>query len=626
MNKVADGFSPSPWLIAAVVVLALVATMGAIFGGPLLGDHEAFVAICARNMMLSGDWIVPDFEGTPWIRKTPLPYWLVIASSYLFPNDAHTNLPVSTVSARVPNTILAFLTILMLWRLGSSMFSPRAGIVTAVVACSTLMFLLYSPNATAEMTLTCCCTWCFLHFWYAATTRSPRKRFIHAMMFYVAFGFAMLAKGPAPIAMVAAPLVFWWYMERPLRILAARGFAAWRRVLSSFFRRLWPRTIQAVTRLWLVPGLVVFAVIFLPWVLLVAARYHHAWDLWNWQYLQRAAGNYEDTRPRGPFYYIPIVIGMVMPWVFLLLEAVVSPWLKRYVRQRRGLVYAGLVALLGIVAMSMMEFKKPYYICAAIPGLILMLGVVAERFYAWTPPAGPAVLALGFGRWRRAVHVADARRVAWIVLAVLTVAAIGGLIGGVAWMRREFPTMLMPATILAVITLVILAVAGGAYIRGRGWVALAITAVTMIGVFHVVWYQGAAAIDAASDYSKLAALTRVIDDMKLPPKARVVWPVTDPIARLGFYFNRHVGYMVKPEEIVTRIKDRVRNKGQLHDMVLTRANELLRGQEPVYFVIARERYDMFSAALSKRGKIVATVADPRSSEDDWVIVSNVGAR
>src|SRR5687768_3683923 len=153
--------APSRVLIAAVALLAVVGTLGSISGGPTLGDHEAIVAQCARNMRISGDWIVPDFLGTPFFRKPPLPYWLVASASYLFPNDSLTGLPVTTTSARFPSGLAALGTILLLWRLASAMFGPRTGLIAAVISTGSLVFLLYSPNATAEMPLTFCCTWAF---------------------------------------------------------------------------------------------------------------------------------------------------------------------------------------------------------------------------------------------------------------------------------------------------------------------------------------------------------------------------------------------------------------------------------------------------------------------------------
>ena len=75
-----------------VLTLALAAGVAAVWGGPPLGDHEAIVAQCARNMRVSGDWLVPELFDTPFIRKPPLAYWLVAGASYLFPNDPRTGL------------------------------------------------------------------------------------------------------------------------------------------------------------------------------------------------------------------------------------------------------------------------------------------------------------------------------------------------------------------------------------------------------------------------------------------------------------------------------------------------------------------------------------------------------
>ena len=158
-----------------------------------------------------------------------------------------------------------------------------------------------------------------------------------------------------------------------------------KRAGAALFRGLWPRTRAAFTQLWLVPGLLIFAALFVPWMLSVADRNPDTWRLWNWQYLQRAAGDYEDTRPRGPFYYLPLVFGMTLPWLFLLPEALLAPWLRRYAAWRRPLLFTGMWALISIAVMSIEPFKKPYYIAPAVPALVLMMSLVAERFYLRFP-------------------------------------------------------------------------------------------------------------------------------------------------------------------------------------------------------------------------------------------------
>jgi len=360
-----DKASPPRWLIAAVLLLAILGTIGAVFNGPALGDHEALVAECARAMRLSGDWIVPQFVGTPFIRKPPLPYWLIAGASYVFPNDPVTGLPVTATVARLPSALAGLGTVLLLWLLALKMFGRGAGVVAGLIAGSCIFTLLYSPNATVEMLLTFCCTWAVTHFWFAINAQSGGKRFAHMMLFYVALGVGMLAKGPAPLAMVAVPIAFWWFTERPQRVLARGVSTHAKRAVWLGVRDLKDRFLHVFTRLWLIPGIIVFLAMFVPWLFAVAERHPFAWDMWNWQYLQRFEGDYEDTRVRGMLYYIPILLGLLAPWTLALFEGVVAPWIRRYALQRRGLYFAGCWAVVGTLVMSLMEFKKPYYILPA---------------------------------------------------------------------------------------------------------------------------------------------------------------------------------------------------------------------------------------------------------------------
>jgi 4-amino-4-deoxy-L-arabinose transferase-like glycosyltransferase len=613
----------SRMLAGAVVLLIIAGTLGAAFGGPALSDHEAIVALCARNMRLSGDWVVPEYLGTPWFRKPPLPYWLIAAVSYVLPNDPRTGLPVSTMAARLPTALSAFATVLLLWHLAASMFGKRVGMVAAVITGSSLMFLLYGVNATPEMLLTMCCTWAFLHFWYAATTRNPRKRFLHAMFFYVAMAFGMLAKGPAPIAVTAFPLAVWWYTQRSLRFLAHKGPGGWREAMVLFFRDLVPRTMQVFTRLHLVPGLIVFAAVFVPWMLEVAKRHPHAWDLWNWQYWQRAQGNYEDTRDRGLLYYPPLVAGLVVPWLFLIPEALAAPWMKRYARQRSGLLFGGLLAVMGVGAMSLMPFKKPYYILPAVPGLLLLMAVVADRFFGRTARDGPLILSLRVGSRRRNLIVPDERRFAWGVWMVLAVGSVATVIAAGIWMHRRFPGFAAQWTWIAAGVLIIILFAGITFIRGHGWTAVGILALASIVAFHTVWYCYAPAIDTLDEVDKVAALARGLDAAGVPPDAKVLWADRRPDARLSFYHNRHSTYMVTPDEIVSRMVDRTNQKRALQELVLDRANALLGAVEPVYLILERRHYDQLSSLMLHKGRLVASVGSEFEREGKhWVAVSN----
>ena len=48
-----------------------------------LGSHEGYAIVPAREMLLSGDYVVPRFGDLPRLKKPPLIYWTVVASAKL---------------------------------------------------------------------------------------------------------------------------------------------------------------------------------------------------------------------------------------------------------------------------------------------------------------------------------------------------------------------------------------------------------------------------------------------------------------------------------------------------------------------------------------------------------------
>ena len=581
-----------------VVALLLLATLASIVGGPVLGDHEALVALCSRQMRMSGDWIVPRFLDVAFVRKPPLPYWAVAATSYICPADPVTGHPVTDGAARLPSALAAIGTVLLIWRLGSAMFSRRTGLVAATIATSSLFIMLYAANATAEMLLTFTCTWAYFHFWFGTQRHHPHRGW-HMLMFYVALGVGMLAKGPAPIALVAIPLAIWWYFERPLRVLARCRFQGIRRAIVCFVRHLVPKSIAVLTRLWFLPGVLIFAALFVPWLFAVAQREPHAWYIWNWQYLQRAQGDYEDTAVRGAFYYLPMAIGFLGPWLFMVFEGIAAPWMRRYSHLRRGLFYAGLWGVLGIAVMSAMAFKKPYYIGPAMPGLMLLCAVVADRVFPYLPSAQSRP-------WR-----------IWVLGVVL---AAGGIVAGMLWLRSHVPSSWGALTTLGIVGAIVLAIAGAVFIRGRGWLAFGLTAVASVGVFQFAWHSFD---DVFSNVHKIAALDSALDEHGVPADGRVVWADQRPDARLAFYFDRRNEHLVTPAAIVQRMVDRTGGEKVLEHMAIERASKLLNSPERVYLVMDIERYEMARRYIPEAGHVIATIdADRHSRKKDWVIVSN----
>ncbi len=216
--------------------------------------------------------------------------------------------------------------------------------------------------------------------------------------------------------------------------------------------------------------------------------------------------------------------------------------------QRQGLLFGGVVAVMGIAAMSLMQFKMPYYILPAVPGLFLLMAVVADRFFGRAPRDEALTLTLRVGSRHWNLHIRDERRFAWAIWGLLAIASVAGVIAANIWMRKQYPAFSTQGTLMAAGVLFFILFAGIMFIRGHGWAALGILAITSVLTFHLTWYGCAAAIDTVDEVDKVAALARGLDSAGVPPDAKVLWANRRPDARLNFYHNRRSTYLITPEK------------------------------------------------------------------------------
>lgn len=66
-----------------LLLLASASWLRNLGAAPLMDDTEPLFAEAARQMLLTGDWITPQFNGQPRFDKPPLLYWLMAASARL---------------------------------------------------------------------------------------------------------------------------------------------------------------------------------------------------------------------------------------------------------------------------------------------------------------------------------------------------------------------------------------------------------------------------------------------------------------------------------------------------------------------------------------------------------------
>jgi 4-amino-4-deoxy-L-arabinose transferase len=112
---------------------------------PIMIPDEARYAEIPREMIASGDWIVPRLNGLPYFEKPVLGYWLNALSILLFGENAF--------AIRFPSALAAGLTALLLFLMvRRSAGGHRLAILAALVFLTCLeVFAVGTMNTTSEL-------------------------------------------------------------------------------------------------------------------------------------------------------------------------------------------------------------------------------------------------------------------------------------------------------------------------------------------------------------------------------------------------------------------------------------------------------------------------------------------
>ncbi|HEO70026.1 MAG TPA: glycosyltransferase family 39 protein, partial [Candidatus Hydrogenedentes bacterium] len=185
-------------VLLSVAALLLVTNID---GYDLWPPDEPRFAEVAREMIQSGDFLVPRVNGEPYLEKPPLLFWAIAAASAPFGE-------VTSVSARLPSIIAALIALLCTYRLASRLMGARVGLWSAIVLMTNVRFAWQGRMGQIDMLLTACLSAAFLAFWRWHET--PRRRWLFT--FYAAIAMAVYAKGPVGILLpLMLAIAFYWH-------------------------------------------------------------------------------------------------------------------------------------------------------------------------------------------------------------------------------------------------------------------------------------------------------------------------------------------------------------------------------------------------------------------------------
>lgn len=195
---------------------------------------EINFAEASREMLLTGNYAIPQIDFQPFWEKPPLFFWLQAASMKIF--------GVNEFAARFPNAICGIVTMLVLFRLGSNLTSRSFGIIWAAAYAASLLPQLYFKSGIIDPWFN---LFIFLGAYYLAryTDASINKKTMAVIWAGLFAGLAMMTKGPVALlilglcyAVFAVVTRFRKFMK-PLHILLFLLVAA--SVGSIWFLALW---------------------------------------------------------------------------------------------------------------------------------------------------------------------------------------------------------------------------------------------------------------------------------------------------------------------------------------------------------------------------------------------------
>tara|TARA_B110000037_G_scaffold207032_1_gene253592 strand:+ start:1868 stop:3505 length:1638 start_codon:yes stop_codon:yes gene_type:complete len=170
----------------------------------LWDQDEAAYAGFAKNMIDSGNWLIPDFMWSDIHRKTPLHFWNIAVSYTIF--------GMNEFSVRFPSTLSIILLYLTIYFWGRKIFGDKKALISTAVLSTTLFIPILAKVSVTDATLllfSTLCAFCIVHV-------LQKKSFLSVFVFWIAFALALLTKGP-PIIIFCSVFVGILFIFHPNR-------------------------------------------------------------------------------------------------------------------------------------------------------------------------------------------------------------------------------------------------------------------------------------------------------------------------------------------------------------------------------------------------------------------------
>jgi len=381
----------------ALLLLYLLMYLAPLGVRPLSSPDEVRYGEIAREMILSGDWVSPHFNGVRYFEKPILGHWLNAASLAALGENAF--------AVRLPVALATGLTALIVFLLTRRFLASSTAKLATAIFLTTLIVAGCGSVAVLDAFLALFVTAAVAAYYVAINETRRAHRLAYLALCGVACGAAFLTKG---------------FIAWAVPVIVVAPYLVSRRDWRTLFTSPWVPLIVAV-------------LVTLPWAVLVHLREP---DFWRYfvvvEHLQRFAGdNAQHTRP--PWFYVAFLPLTGFPWIWLLPAGVLG--VRADGRQKELLWYLALWALMPLLFFSLAKGKLLTYVLPCFAPLSILLAAGLERYFA-------------AGRQRAFRVAAGVVTAAFAILLALLGAAQAGAFGAAAYGANEHVQLAVMAALL----------------------------------------------------------------------------------------------------------------------------------------------------------------------------------
>jgi 4-amino-4-deoxy-L-arabinose transferase len=328
----------------AVICLFLLLYIVPLGYRPLIIPDESRYAEIPREMIASGDWIVPHLNGLRYFEKPVLGYWITAGSILIFGENAF--------AVRLPSALAAGISAMLLFYL---LWKFREGYAIGLFAASLFLtfietFAIGTFN-TLDSLLSMFLTAAMVGFFFAHMEERPLKKTVLFALFGVFCGLAFLTKG---------------FIAFAVPVVAILPFALWEHGIRRLFKDVWVAVLAAV-------------LVSLPWAVLIHLREPDFWNLFFWQeHIKRFLAS--DAQHKASFWYLFAMLpAAALPWAFV--SPAAATGLKRTDFKNPLIRFAICWLLFPFLFFSFSQGKMVTYIMPCLPPLAILVSVGLDRYF-----------------------------------------------------------------------------------------------------------------------------------------------------------------------------------------------------------------------------------------------------